>query len=106
MSFADVLAVPYTTSGAYFAPALPPLMAAGLSRYPVERAAIGAPRWHIDYKGDRYVVVLSPASDLPCYDVVPTKPGLRYALGIADALNRAYGIDPVAGYDVSRNLFG
>lgn len=64
------------------------------------------PRWHLDYlpqrDGSTLVVVMRRcgAAVLPSI-VRPTLPGLRAAATLADALNRAYGIEPVSGFDVS-----
>jgi hypothetical protein len=73
-----------------------------------QRLTITAPRWHVSHRvcaaGGVHVVTchLDPLG-LPVI-VKPSVPGFAAAQQLADALNRAYSIDPISGFDVSGML--
>jgi hypothetical protein len=73
------------------------------------RLALAPRRWHIGHRccsdagGVHIVTCQLDPNGLPVI-VTPTRPGFAAAARLADALNRAYAIEPASGFDVSAIL--
>lgn len=88
-------------------PPPPAIYAPAMESRPVQSPLqpAGVERWHIGYTlAAGYIVLRTLATGETCCEVRPTLPGLMSAAKLADALNRAFGIDPLEGFDARHVL--